>query len=541
MKIAIYGMPSSGKTTLISKMTNVKVLNGRQELDRLSDGRFSQMSEEEKNVVRIRYTEYLSSMDEGILVSDGHYSFVDKVVFTPSDGDVYDVIFYLYCVPEELKRRFALSDKNAKYANMSLEAIGQWQDFEIESLRQECHERNKDFYVISDNGEATEFFEFFQEVTSGLSAVQRAKEIAKQISREYPLEKGNYLCVVDGDKTITRQDSFRYCYNGNTNVFDGNFYTSYQSYLFMKEVETIDSLPESVNDIALNRELWNRISGKSYVILSSGITMVWEKIKEIHKLDCVIAEPMISADTKYFVVKFLRDMGYFVMAFGDGKNDFYMLKEANQGYLWIGERLSRSLANTDLTGIKLIYDKKPYFLADEGGEDDQRDISVCKSNSGINGNRLAMAHMRLGMRLGSKMATLFPAKNTAILVLDRGGRFFGDGVYLSFGGMFYVHNPAYEAFPQIEQERVIIVDSVINTGKSIKKIAAHLKGTNPNREIVLATNVIQQSALDVFSDYKVFAVRASSNSYVGKRQAVQKGNTGPDTADRLFNIICRSF
>ena len=54
-----------------------------------------------------------------------------------------------------------------------------------------------------------------------------------------------------------------------------------------------------------------------------------------------------------------------------------------------------------------------------------------------------------------------------------------------------------------------------------------------------ATNVIQQQVLSKFNDYRLFAIRASSNSFVGKNQAVQTGKTGPDTADRLFNLISK--
>jgi hypothetical protein len=116
MRIAIYGLPSSGKTTLIEKIPNVRALCGRQELERLSNGEFPNMCEDDKRRIRIRYTEYLSELNDDVIVSDGHYSFVDNVVFTPNDGDIYDVIFYLYCNPAELKKRLATSEKNEKYS-----------------------------------------------------------------------------------------------------------------------------------------------------------------------------------------------------------------------------------------------------------------------------------------------------------------------------------------------------------------------------------------------------------------------------------------
>ena len=53
----------------------------------------------------------------------------------------------------------------------------------------------------------------------------------------------------------------------------------------------------------------------------------------------------------------------------------------------------------------------------------------------------------------------------------------------------------------------------------------------------IVANVIQEKAVELLKDYKVFAVRTSANSFVGSRQTEQKNGKGPDTADRLFNYI----
>ncbi len=65
----------------------------------------------------------------------------------------------------------------------------------------------------------------------------------------------------------------------------------------------------------------------------------------------------------------------------------------------------------------------------------------------------------------------------------------------------------------------------------------NLKHSNPETEIFIATNVIQEKAMEYLKEYKVFAVRISSNSFIGNRQAKQHHGKGPDTADRLFNYI----
>jgi len=136
---------------------------------------------------------------------------------------------------------------------------------------------------------------------------------------------------------------------------------------------------------------------------------------------------------------------------------------------------------------------------------------------------------------------MIPERGTTLLVLERGGRFFGDGLYSAFDGTFYDIDPSRDRIPEINTDRIIIIDSVINTGKSIIKIISEIKGYNPNIDIIIAVNVIQQNALPLFQDYKVFAIRVSENSFVGRNQAKQVGKTGPDTADRLFNLIEKRF
>ena len=129
----------------------------------------------------------------------------------------------------------------------------------------------------------------------------------------------------------------------------------------------------------------------------------------------------------------------------------------------------------------------------------------------------------------------------SILVLERDGRFFGDGVYMGAGGIFYSMNPKQDDTPVINTERVVIVDSVINTGKSILRIIDEIKNHNPSIDVIIAANVIQNEAVELFKDYLVFATRLSKNSFVGVNQSKQTGKTGPDTADRLFNLIEKRY
>ena len=532
MKYALYGLPCAGKTTIFEGLT-IPVIHGSTELNKMASGRFSDLPDTEKNALRIRYAEQLKTRTDSF-ISDGHYSFLDDVAFTDADGELYDVFIYLYYEPEIISERLKSSDKNRRFAELSVERIRKWQSFEIESLRAESHKRNKDFYVVKDI--TTEGLQaFIDSIENGFSSFGLAKDIANQIMHFYPQPCDIHIC--DGDKTIIEQDSFRVCTSGHvTHVFDGNFYTGYQALQFTNEVEKLSYDTAKLGTVDLNKRIFDRISDKNYVILSSGIKMLWERLSEQLMIKNVIADTHISADTKFFVVKLLQERGYTVTAYGDGRNDYYMLKQADKGYLYIGKYLSHSLRDSDLSGISLVYDRFPYILADNDGCITD-DIAICKSDSGVNGARLADAHIRLGRKLGEVMRGFIPNINAAVIVLERGGRFFGDGVYTGFGGTFYSCNPKTDALPDIQRGFAVIVDSVINTGKSVLDMIDKLKQKNPEIEIVVVANVIQNDAVDLLQGYKIFAVRTSANSFVGSRQATQKSGKGPDTADRLFNYI----
>lgn len=539
MKIALYGMPCAGKSTLMDKITDAKVINGSQELRRICGGSFSELSEDEKHQVRIKYTEYVNSLTDEVIVSDGHFSFMENIVFTEADGDLYDIFIYLYCSPDTLKKRYDLSKKNAKFSCESVESIRQWQEFEISHLRNECHIRNKDFYVVSDNEEeCNRFIEFVTLLREGFSSYALATDICNRIMAQF--DKRDVLYIVDGDKTIITQDSYRFCCNGKTKIFDGDFYTGYQSFLFEKKLQEASIDKSKIQELTINTEVYDKVASNNYIVLSSGIEALWNDIAKDKKFDVVFANPYISADVKFFIIKQLKEHGYTIYAFGDSKIDLYMLREADKGFLYIGNRMSRSLKNESLSGLIPIYDHSLIVLADEdAGTSD--DIAICKSNSGINGSRLAAAHIRLGEKVGKRIATVFPEKNTSILVIERGGRFFGDGVYLGAGGIFYSMNPKKDDIPVINTERVVIVDSVINTGKSIMRIVDEIKKHNPGVDVIIAANVIQNEAVELFKDYLVFATRLSKNSFVGVNQSKQNGRTGPDTADRLFNLIEKRY
>lgn len=154
-------------------------------------------------------------------------------------------------------------------------------------------------------------------------------------------------------------------------------------------------------------------------------------------------------------------------------------------------------------------------------------IALTKSDSGISGPKLAIAHIRLGARLASKMEKFDPSETTVVAIL-RGGIFFAVGIYFRLGCRFEIYNPKHGEFIRPDTENVILVDSVINTGKTIKKIV--------DENMAVACCVINEQAVSLF-DKQLYTVRVSENSFVGSDVKRQIGNRGPDTTMRLFNQL----
>lgn len=154
-------------------------------------------------------------------------------------------------------------------------------------------------------------------------------------------------------------------------------------------------------------------------------------------------------------------------------------------------------------------------------------IDIAKSDSGISGPELVKAHIKLGMVLGSQITGLVP-EDTTIVAMLRGGIFFAEGMYFAMGCKFQTYDPKYEQFVRPETKNVILVDSVINTGKTIMKIL--------DQDMKVACCVINEQAVPMFDDF-LYTVRVSKNSFVGKNVKKQEGKVGPDTTMRLFNQL----
>ena len=110
----------------------------------------------------------------------------------------------------------------------------------------------------------------------------------------------------------------------------------------------------------------------------------------------------------------------------------------------------------------------------------------------------------------------------------RGGIFFAQGIYFGLGCKFQLFDPKKEQYIRPQTKCIIVADSVINTGSTIKPIL--------EPDTLIASCVINEKAVPFFQD-QLYTVRVSKNSFVGSNIKKQEGGKGPDTTMRLFNLI----
>lgn len=169
-------------------------------------------------------------------------------------------------------------------------------------------------------------------------------------------------------------------------------------------------------------------------------------------------------------------------------------------------------------------------------------ISICKSDSGICGKRLREAHNSAGRLIGGEILSKDSASCYAVIIMMRAGLPFGLGVAdsLEDGRKVSVFFSTKEQVMPLDLyvndfDKIVIVDAVIRTGKSILDLESKLGVPD---KTIFATNVLDETGINNFSGKTVYAVRTSKHSFIGSEQKVIKSGKGPDTGKRLF---CSDF
>ena len=350
MKIGLYGMPASGKTYILDRIPFLQTLAGSRLL-REGNPEFDSLDERGREEARKALARGLRERHGGEdFIMDGHYAFGEQTVFTEEDGQLYDVFLYLYLSPAVLRARMEGSGKNRNYLQYD---IGAWQDREIAGLRQYCHEHDKDFYVLDNPpedvfGDISDVIGFIREVAEGYSCVSFAARCMEEILGR---SRTDTVTLLDGDRTLAVEDSSKAVFGYRTHVFDGEFYTGYQVWKQNREFEgyPVGELEEM--PVRLNERIVDGIVGDAF-LLTSGHERIWRFIAGELQIPFYGGREM-AAETKFFIAKMLQRAGKRVIAYGDSMNDYYMLRQADVGYLVRRPdgSVSGSLRGKDMEGL----------------------------------------------------------------------------------------------------------------------------------------------------------------------------------------------
>lgn len=289
-----------------------------------------------------------------------------------------------------------------------------------------------------------------------------------------------------------------------------------------------------------------------------------------------------------------------VWAFGDSPVDIGMLTAANQAVVITGEQATRSTSMDDvlakaiekggfhprqvllprharprldesrLPRIQLsdhfIFDsiftrRNKLHVVDATNRSAAKLLMTPMRNASISGSALREAHRRVGWYLATEFCSeilgvetfaiphvqghqtdgyrVLHEKDTLIVALMRGGEPMALGVSDALPTATFLHArfPS-DVLPEhlSRTQTVLLVDSVMNTGKSILEFVRHIRSLRGTVRIVVIAGVIQAKAVTLstisqelckFRQLSFVALRLSDNQFTGRG--------GTDTGNRLFN------
>ncbi|KAF0329637.1 hypothetical protein GQ607_003205 [Colletotrichum asianum] len=334
-------------------------------------------------------------------------------------------------------------------------------------------------------------------------------------------------------------------------------------------------------------------SNLGVAVLTCGIRRVWEKILARENLSSVtiigcgrIADGYVDHHNLY------------VYAFGDSPMDLPMLKAADEAIVVVGDERLRSKSMDEVllkaiaedglrakqilmprtSGMRLSSNLLPVLQLDSQlivaeFTKTSRNLRVFHAtekaaakllmtptrDASVAGPSLRAAHHEVGRYLAIEFLAdalgveehamphvqghitaghrLLGEQSTAIIAMMRGGEPMALGVSEVFARAMFLHAKQPEDIHEnalAGRDTVILVDSVVNSGKSIEGFVRHLQAMCAKIRIAVVAGVVQKDALTKVmkplgktADLSLVALRLSENKYVGQG--------GTNTGNRLFN------
>ena len=311
-------------------------------------------------------------------------------------------------------------------------------------------------------------------------------------------------------------------------------------------------------------------------------------------------EFVVTPSVKTALASRFRDIhNMYVFAFGDSPLDLGMLNEAHEAVVVVGEKPSRSrsmekalqkdidegglrarqvllpphaLPRLDTRKLPLVHINHEEFIqsilrrrqttfriVDATKRSAAKLLMTSTRDAGVAGAALRTAHGNIGYYLATEFVTdiigleeypiphvqghqtnghrLRYEEQTSIIALMRGGEPMAFGVSSAFPLAMFVHaTKPTEIDTHHLRHNVLLVDSVINSGKSVAEFIEHIRSLDATIRIIVVAGTVQAKslsegrfyqALERDANLSLVALRVSDNKFTGS------GNT--DTGNRLFN------
>lgn len=381
LKIGIYGIKGSGKTTLAKKICKMdqifKYIEGKDVIDAVTpDGLtgFNTLSDIEKKQYREsainRLFEIQGETGKNLLVV-GHYSFYteDKgkiqSIITDADKKFYTNIYYLHPSPEEIQRRNGLDlEKTRDY---TLNEIQNWLEFE-KTINGHCSEKGiKIKYIYNHDIESnakTIINDAYEEIK-----INNYKQALIHIKKIIEESNKKTFVLFDADYTLFPYDSGKiFCKSAKFDfiqikeIFQSRgysfpaFYKSATLHAQMDADTFNKASEETAKQIIIEKDFIDFIDeikkNVEIVVITAGYKKIWEQVLHNHKLDGVhlIAgnnlrtdEYIIDNTVKGLIVEKIKENDRRVIAYGDSLVDYPMLNAADISYIIIYEKERKDL------------------------------------------------------------------------------------------------------------------------------------------------------------------------------------------------------
>ncbi|KAH7304154.1 uracil phosphoribosyltransferase-domain-containing protein [Stachybotrys elegans] len=654
--IGLYGISGCGKSTLLSQLKDelsqaaFTLYEGSEKLASIVPGGlqgFFELDADRKAAVRAQAIQQIrqeSASTGNAAIVTGHYMFWDEnsasgqKVCTQSDLETFTHIIYLN-TPNHIIFQRRQKDRSRRRTAMSPEHLRLWQETEIASLRELCHQHQILFSIVSGETILPRVISLIRHFVQPATAESNLEHALRRLNEILALPHNAELetmLVLDGDKTLAAIDTgamfwealgrdqpsqkekcpLHELFSSPLGYSEAAFRQATLLYEDATDSERFETTCDDVaSTVVIHSELLcllQHVAKHKHVgavVVTCGLGLVWEKTLGKYGLSETVQVIgggrlldgfVVTGAVKASIASHLRHTAkLYVWAFGDSPLDLPMLKEAHRAIVIVGDEATRS-QSMDQALVDAISTEG--FLAQQlllpGDSRPRLDANrlplVCLNNldfvdsimrqrqppkilhatmkhaakllasstrdSSVAGPALREAHEAVGRYLATEYVSqiigleeysvshvqghhttahrLRCEQRTTIVALMRGGEPMAFGINAVFPKAMFVHATTpmdiktHHVYPD---GNVILVDSVVNSGKTLMEFVMRVRQLDPHVGIFAVTGVVQAEAMEAYqlttimADCKasLVALRVSHNKFTGTK--------GTDTGNRLFN------